>query len=422
MKDKREQGFGSVDPIEDDFDLFGEETVAISGSVPREEQAGKSSKRGLFLALGGVVLGVLILGGGFFAYQQLSARWALQAELQAIAEQAATGGGTTVVSQADTQAQGGQDAGQTGQAVQDGSSLRAIVEAPPAQWDAPGESQSGEVVAAVSSQPQVTVTGQGEVSSAVITVTNQRDNDRETRLRQAADTGEPEAMFALAQYYDQAARPDYARAAQWYRRAGEAGIPAADYRLGEMLREGRGVARSDSDAFDAFLRAGQSGHDQAQLEVGRAYRRGFGVDADPVLAANWFQIALGNGMTDAALELGKLFEEGVGEGADYDAALGWYQYAARSGVIGAQAEADRLVAQQGALPREAERPLSAQEIAEVQALLNQLGFTAGPADGQPGPRTRQAINAFSQSRGDATQVIDRSLLRSLRAAAREAAS
>lgn len=41
-------------------------------------------------------------------------------------------------------------------------------------------------------------------------------------------------------------------------------------------------------------------------------------------------------------------------------------------------------------------PLSRGEVKEKQQLLNGLGFDAGPADGVPGPRTRDAIRAFQK--------------------------
>jgi membrane-bound lytic murein transglycosylase B len=41
-------------------------------------------------------------------------------------------------------------------------------------------------------------------------------------------------------------------------------------------------------------------------------------------------------------------------------------------------------------------PLSRDEIEEIQQLLNRLGFDAGAEDGLPGPRTREAIQAFQK--------------------------
>ena len=63
-----------------------------------------------------------------------------------------------------------------------------------------------------------------------------------------------------------------------------------------------------------------------------------------------------------------------------------------------------------------EQPTTSQ-VAEIQRLLNRLGYSAGEPDGQVGVRTTEAIRAFEASngldpRGDATL----SLLRQLRVA------
>ncbi len=45
------------------------------------------------------------------------------------------------------------------------------------------------------------------------------------------------------------------------------------------------------------------------------------------------------------------------------------------------------------------RPLSFAQAEQMQRLLNQLGFDAGPVDGVPGSQTRAAIRAFQQANG-----------------------
>ncbi|MEQ8968676.1 MAG: lytic murein transglycosylase [Azospirillaceae bacterium] len=61
--------------------------------------------------------------------------------------------------------------------------------------------------------------------------------------------------------------------------------------------------------------------------------------------------------------------------------------------------ADRLV-ERGAVPDappSADRPLTTDDIAEIQRLLATLGYEPGPADGIPGTRTKDAIRAFQQA-------------------------
>ena len=51
-------------------------------------------------------------------------------------------------------------------------------------------------------------------------------------------------------------------------------------------------------------------------------------------------------------------------------------------------------------PQLEDRALSSAEIKTLQMLLNQRGFQAGPPDGNAGPRTRSAIQAFMRSQGE----------------------
>jgi len=60
-------------------------------------------------------------------------------------------------------------------------------------------------------------------------------------------------------------------------------------------------------------------------------------------------------------------------------------------------------------------PVYEQDIAETQRLLNELGYDAGPVDGQMGPATRQAIRSFQRDAGlPITGEFDFALLNRLR--------
>jgi TPR repeat protein len=63
--------------------------------------------------------------------------------------------------------------------------------------------------------------------------------------------------------------PDFAKAAEFYRRAADAGFEMAQYRLGVLLAAGRGVPR-DRDAAVRYLRsAAEQGSDEARECLGR---------------------------------------------------------------------------------------------------------------------------------------------------------
>ena len=61
-----------------------------------------------------------------------------------------------------------------------------------------------------------------------------------------------------------------------------------------------------------------------------------------------------------------------------------------------------------------DRPLTRDEVRELQALLRKQGFDAGMPDGIIGPKTREATQAFARARRISTQ--DRAPLQLLKAA------
>ena len=64
-------------------------------------------------------------------------------------------------------------------------------------------------------------------------------------------------------------------AVSWYRKAAEQGYPAAEYDLGRMLADGRGVPKNEAEAEAWFRRAAEKGIREAQqrLETSGGSRR-----------------------------------------------------------------------------------------------------------------------------------------------------
>ena len=70
---------------------------------------------------------------------------------------------------------------------------------------------------------------------------------------------------------------DYAEAESWYRKAAEQGYASAQYSLGVMYREGRGVPKDDAQAATWFTKAAEQGVAKAQFKLGNMYKHGIGV-------------------------------------------------------------------------------------------------------------------------------------------------
>lgn len=261
-------------------------------------------------------------------------------------------------------------------------------------------------------------------------------NDASDDLRELASLaleGRPEAQHDLATAYalGEAVPRDYELAAYWYRRSADSGVANALYNLGVLTERGLGVEQDSAAAFDLFLAAAEEGHPDAQNAVGLAYSAGRGVEQDLFKAASWFQAASASGNPRGAFHMGRLFERGLDGAPDANAAAGWYRIAVQAGDADAEAALARLtgsgdaagsdgvegaadpaagdtavpvpdstpepVASGPAAP--AEDPLTQAEIEQLQRLLNESGYDAGPVDGLMGDQTRSAIEAWQQDNG-----------------------
>jgi TPR repeat protein len=120
---------------------------------------------------------------------------------------------------------------------------------------------------------------------------------------------------------------DYLKAIQVWRPTAQAGDPAAQYRLGVMYAEGKGVAPNDAEAALWFERAAEQGEPMAQYNLGASYAEGTGVRKDMAAAAKWFRRAADQGVSLAQLNLGLLYANGAGVPQDNVEALKWIDLA-----------------------------------------------------------------------------------------------
>jgi hypothetical protein len=112
----------------------------------------------------------------------------------------------------------------------------------------------------------------------------------------AAQQGLPAAQFELGRQYaigDIVPR-DAVEAAKWLGRAAEQGYPRAMTSLGNLYQEGNGIPHDDLKALDLFRRAAELGDKGAQAAIGRRYALGHGVAQDNVEAGFWYRLAARN--------------------------------------------------------------------------------------------------------------------------------
>jgi TPR repeat protein len=211
-------------------------------------------------------------------------------------------------------------------------------------------------------------------------------------LRKAAENGHTSAMFELGQMYEQGkgVPKDFKEAAKWYRGASEdrstfsscGGAAAfslglmyededpveaakwfhkaaelitphrpAEYKLGLMYEEGRGVPKDDSEAAKRFRIAAEGGHMESQFKLGLMFYQGKGVPKDETQAVKWISMAAVAGLdeaikwirtaaeqgdAEAQFNLGRAYQRGEGVPKNFAEALKWYRKAADQGNAKAQ--------------------------------------------------------------------------------------
>jgi len=91
----------------------------------------------------------------------------------------------------------------------------------------------------------------------------------------------------------------YDNATYWYAFAAEQGHAPAQYGLGQMYYNGRGVLGDEKTAVKWYTLAAEQGFTDAQHNLGNAYGLGQGVIQDNVYAHMWLNIAASSGDKDA---------------------------------------------------------------------------------------------------------------------------
>lgn len=244
-------------------------------------------------------------------------------------------------------------------------------------------------------------------------------------LESAAASGDAVARYQLA--LQQLDEQRYTDAAALMRRAAEQGVPAAQRRFALMLANGEGVPTNPASAREWMARAAENGNVQAMHDAGGMFINAESTPEFQSIAARWFEQGALHGLVDSQVNIALLFKEGFGVPQSPADAYAWFTIAANSGDAEARNSAAELrsmltpdqraaaesVARnftprasdpeaQGDYPPqswETGAVATPAQIARAQALLSQLGYQPGPADGMMGARTRSAIRDFRRSEG-----------------------
>ena len=116
----------------------------------------------------------------------------------------------------------------------------------------------------------------------------------------------------------------------------------AEYALGLMAYEARGLERNPNQAFRLILRAGAKGHAEASNTLGFFYEHGIGTPVDLAQALASYRRGAEAGSARARTNLGWFYEQGIAVGKDPSIAANWYRLAAEQGLAAAHANLAHL--------------------------------------------------------------------------------
>jgi TPR repeat protein len=142
-----------------------------------------------------------------------------------------------------------------------------------------------------------------------------------------AERGNRIAMANLGWVYDtgRGVPQDYAKAREWYEKAGDS---YAMNSLGVLYENGRGVPQDFGKAREWYEKAVAADNSDAMRNLGLLYKNGWGVPQDYTKARECFEQAAVAGNMDAMNSLGVLYETVL---KDYTKAREWYEKAAAGG-------------------------------------------------------------------------------------------
>ena len=149
----------------------------------------------------------------------------------------------------------------------------------------------------------------------------------------AHENGRVWAQYSLGLMYKEGrgVPQDYVEAAKWFRRAAEQGLAMAEFVLAAIYEIGEGVPKDEDEAAKWYRKAAEQGLAVAQRSLGYMYAQGRGVPQDFAEAVRWYRMAAEQGLAEAQRELGGAYRRGEGVPQDYAEALKWFRRAAEQG-------------------------------------------------------------------------------------------
>lgn len=189
-------------------------------------------------------------------------------------------------------------------------------------------------------------------------------------------------------------------AAEKYKSAADAGDAAAQYRIGQMYAEGKGIEKNSKEAVSYILQSADQHYSPARMTAASWYLSGKnGVPKNHKKAVEYLSMEAENKNPAAMYSLGCLYAKGEGVEKDAGTAAKWFNDAKSAGY---NIPDDMLYEVNIMYPgsssyKSFKIPAGNRSLVRsVQSGLLQLGYDPGKADGKINKKTIQAVKKFQE--------------------------
>lgn len=202
----------------------------------------------------------------------------------------------------------------------------------------------------------------------------------------AAQSVYPQASVALG-FVEETIDNDYANAAKEYSKAADSGDATAQYNLGLIYENGKGVEVDRQKAKSLYLQAAEQGYGKAMSQLAGLYFKGIGGIRDEQQSLYWYKKAAELNDNNALYQLGLFSETGVVIKLSYADALSYYQKAADMGNDKAKLALARMYQYGLGAPRDLDHAVSIyKDLAANNNAYAQYQLALVYLDGQQGER------------------------------------
>ena len=170
-----------------------------------------------------------------------------------------------------------------------------------------------------------------------------------------AEQGNAEAEYSVGVIYSngRGLPQSYVEAAKWFHRAADKGQAGAQYDLGVLFAKGQGVPENFDGSGEVVSQGRRPGQGERPVQPRASFTaQGQGVPQDYAEAAKWYRKAAEQGDMDSQNRLAALYLAGDGVQQDYAEAARWYRKAADQGDIEAQNELGSLYGNGQGVPQD----------------------------------------------------------------------